>query len=198
VDLDPEVSPPATRRRGQELEDALLNAAWDTLVAGGYASFTIDAVAERAGTSRPVIYRRWKTREELVLAAIRHKASRDSRPVPDTGTLRGDVIALLRQANETRHELGAVLSAQLGAFYSETATTPADLRQQIIGGRTTSMDTIIERAIARGEVDPARLTPRIVALPFDLFRHEALMTLARVPDATMVEIVDEIFLPLVM
>jgi len=55
----------------------------------------------------------------------------------------------------------------------------------------------LERGIARGEVDPARLTERIRTLPFDLFRHEALMTLQPLSAAAITEIVDEIFLPLV-
>jgi len=48
-----------TRRRGAELEAALLDAAWDELQAVGYAGLTMEAVADRAGTSRAVLYRRW-------------------------------------------------------------------------------------------------------------------------------------------
>ena len=185
------------RRRGQELEDALLDAAWDELVANGYAGFTFDAVAERAGTSRPVLYRRWSGREELVMAAVRHRDAGTVRTVPDTGSLRGDVIEILATANETRLSFAAVFSVQLGAFYQETGTTPADMRRELLGNRPTSMDAVIRRAVERGEVDPARLTPRIAALPFDLVRLELLMTLKAVPLATIHSIVDEIFMPLV-
>jgi AcrR family transcriptional regulator len=185
------------RRRGRELEGALLDAAWAQLVSGGYGAFTFDAVAERAGTSKPVIYRRWTNRQELVVAAIQHFFTRGSRPIPDTGTLRGDMIALLTQANETRSAMAAVLSAQLGAYYQESGTTPAELREQILRDRTLAMDTVVQRALERGEITGAQLTPRIIALPFDLFRHEALMTLKAVPAETMIEIVDDIFLPLV-
>jgi len=59
------------------------------------------------------------------------------------------------------------------------------------------MEIIVRRAVERGEIDPARLTPRIAALPFDLVRQEVMMTLAPVPKDTIVEIVDDIFLPLV-
>jgi AcrR family transcriptional regulator len=196
VDLE-EAPAPSRRRRGQELEDALLDAAWDALIEGGYAAFTIDAVAERAGTSRPVLYRRWKTREDLVLAAIGHHVTRDVRPIPDTGSLRDDVIAVLLDANETRIAMAAIIVGQLGTYYQETGTTPADIRRQIIGERTTLIETIVRRAVERGEIDPARLTPRIAGLPFDLVRHEVMMTLGPVPKDTIVEIVDDIFLPLV-
>jgi AcrR family transcriptional regulator len=188
---------PAKRRRGQALEDALLDAAWEELVARGYNAFTMDAVADRAKTSRPVLYRRWSNREDLVLAAIRHSMGGGVRPLPDTGSLRGDVIALLTQGNESRPAFAAVISTQLGAFYAETQTTPADLRLRLIAGRTAAMDILVQRAVERSEVDPARLTPRITSLPIDLLRHDFLMTLAKVPMTTIIEIVDDVFLPLV-
>jgi AcrR family transcriptional regulator len=193
----PKASTPARRRRGKALEDALLDAAWAELVTRGYGGFTMDAVADRANTSRPVLYRRWSNREDLVLAAIRHSVAGDVKPLPDTGSLRGDVIALLTQGNESRPAFAAVISTQLGAYYAETQTTPAELRAQLIAGRTAAMDILVQRAVERGEVDPARLTPRITALPVDLLRHEVLMTLAKVPMTTIVEIVDDVFLPLV-
>ena len=186
-----------TRRRGRELEDALLTAAWEQLVSSGYGAFTIDAVATRAGTSKPVIYRRWPNREALVVAAVRHYFAQGSRPVPDTGTLRGDVIALLTEANESRFEIAAVISVQLGAYFQETGTTPAGLREQLLGDRPSAIVSIMRRAIERGEVTGTHLTPRMINLPFDLVRHEALMTLGSVSPETIREIVDDIFLPLV-
>jgi AcrR family transcriptional regulator len=195
VDLD-DVGP-VSRRRGQELEDALLDAAWEELKAGGYGAFTIDSVAERAETSRPVLYRRWKNRDELMLAAIKHFTTRDRKPVPDTGTLRGDLIELLDRAGGAPLALAAIISVQLGSYYQATQSSPADLRQQLLGDRTTSVDVVIARAVERGEIDPGRLTPRIIALPFDLFRHEVMMNLGPIPAQTITEIVDDIFLPLV-
>ena len=72
---------------------------------------------------------------------------------------------------------------------------PADLRAEITNART--IRAVIQRGIDRGEVDPDRLTPRIVALATDLARHEMLMTLKPLPDEVIREIVDDIFLPLV-
>lgn len=188
---------PARRRRGAELEDALLDAAWDELVENGYASFTIDAVAARAGTSRPVVYRRWPTRQELVRATVARAGARDRPATPDTGSLRGDLIALLELANATRVSLAAVLSVHLGSYFRETGTSFSDLRDVFLGGGSSAMDTINARAIERGEIDPARLTPRIAGLPFDLFRHDVMMTLRPVPSAAIAEMVDTIYLPLV-
>lgn len=187
----------AKRRHGVELENALLDAAWEQLVSGGYSAFTFDAIAERAGTSRPVLYRRWSTREALVLAAMQHFMTQGARPVPDSGSLRGDLIALLTQANETRSVAAAVISVQLATYYQENETTPDELRRHLLGDRTSAMEVVIRRAIDRGELTDAQIAPRILALPFDLLRNEALMTLKPVPAPTIIEIVDRIFLPLI-
>ncbi|MGC4934257.1 TetR/AcrR family transcriptional regulator [Gordonia sp. DT30] len=195
MDLDDPDKP--TRRRGAELEAAILDAAWEQLRERGYGGLTFEAVAERAGTSRPVLYRRWSNRAELVRALIARRGQVAAPIYPDTGTLRGDVLAALRDANRNRSDIVVMFSATLGEYYAETGATPGDLRAILIGERTTAMEKILDRAVQRGEADPDRLTPRVAGLPFSLYRHEVLMTLAPVPDETLEQIVDEVFLPLV-
>lgn len=185
------------RRRGRELESALLDAAWAELTEHGYDAFTIDAVATRAGTSRPVIYRRWPDKHALVRAAIGHNGMKSRITPPDTGSLRGDLLATMRQASETRFGVAVFLGMQLAAYYRETGTSIADLREVMLGGHTRGIDAIMARGIARGEIDPAKLTPRIAVLPFDLLRLHILMTFKPLPDEAIEEIVDTIFLPLV-
>jgi AcrR family transcriptional regulator len=188
---------PRSRRRGAELESALLEAAWDQLVAEGFGRFTIEAVAERAHTSKHVLYRRWAGREELLRAAIRHHGAATTPHIPDTGSLREDLLATLRRANTRSNDLAALFTALMASHFQDTGLTPAELRAEFLGDRVPAMKVILDRAVARGEVDPARLTPRVVAVPFDLFRHEAFMTLDHVPDRVLTEIVDEVFLPLI-
>ncbi|MFD4257633.1 TetR/AcrR family transcriptional regulator [Streptomyces sp. NPDC058534] len=188
----------AERRRGAELESALLDAAWDELVDVGYAHFTLDAVAARAGTSRPVIHRRWPDKQQLMIAALTHTAARHAVSVPDTGSMRGDVLALLRDINATRAHFVTAMSIQLAAYYRETGTTPADLRDHLHAGRPTTLETVFARAADRGEIDPERITDRMKSLPFDLLRHELLTTNTPAADTTLEEIVDTLFLPLVL
>lgn len=195
--MDLEASAPSTRRRGTELEDAILDAAWDLLTESGYQGFTIEAVAERARTSRPVVYRRWKTRAELVRATVRHFGERHQLREPDTGSLRGDVLELLRQSNRGRSAMVVLTSVQLGTFFDETGASPADLREILIGGRPSLMRPIVDRAIARGEIPSGVMTDRLMRLPFDLFRHDILMSLKPLSEAALEEIVDDVFLPLV-
>src|SRR3546814_11202702 len=72
-----------TRRRGAALEAALLDAAWAELLGGGYSAFTIEGVAVRARTSRPVIARRWSSRGDLALAEFKPYLQRSPLPIPD-------------------------------------------------------------------------------------------------------------------
>ncbi len=186
----------ATRRRGAELEDAILDAVWQEITERGYGGLSYEGVASRAHTSRAVLYRRWPTREQLVRATIRHLGAQTPRIDPDTGSLREDVLALLRHSNETRLGMWVVLSVQLAGFYAETGVTPAELRQELIGDRPSALRGVLARAVERGEAR-AELPPRVARVPFDLFRSEAILRLGPVPDAELVSIVDEVFLPLV-
>jgi len=191
-------APGPRRRRGAALEAALLDAAWDELVDKGYDGFTIDAVAERARTSRAVLYRRWSTKQELVRAAVGHAGEKhQSAEIPDTGSLRDDVVELLRGANQSRAWFGITVAMRLSGYYAETGTGLSDMRSAFMAGRVSRVDTLLARAVERGEADPAKLSPRVVAVPFDLYRQELLMTLKPVPDEVIESIVDEVFMPLV-
>jgi AcrR family transcriptional regulator len=66
------IEPARRRRHGQELESALLTAAWTEPVEVGYARLTMDSIAKRAQTSEAVLYRRWANKDQLVLAALEH------------------------------------------------------------------------------------------------------------------------------
>ncbi|WP_019932234.1 TetR/AcrR family transcriptional regulator [Nocardia sp. BMG111209] len=194
--LNEEARPPR-RRRGAALENSLLDAAWDELAAVGYAGFTIESVADRARTSRAVLYRRWATKPELVRAAVLHVGGKERVAIPDTGSLRDDLVELLRRANRSRAQMGIMMALQLSGYFAETGTSLAELREMFLAGRGHAVDTLLARALERREVDPAKLSPRVIGVPFDLYRQELLMTLAPVPDAVIESIVDEVFMPLV-
>jgi len=190
---------PPTRRRGTKLEAVLLQAAWDELTEVGYAALTMEGVAVRANTSRAVLYRRWPNRPELVVAALRQHAALAPIDLADTGSLRGDVLALLRHMSEGVGEVAGVLSFLIADYFQEAGLPPAVLRERAIADtpQSETMAQILDRAIARGEISPESLSPRIATVAVDLVRHDLIMTQAPVPDATLVEIVDKIFLPLV-
>ncbi|MCV7252975.1 TetR/AcrR family transcriptional regulator [Mycobacterium hackensackense] len=185
-----------SRRRGAALESAILDAAWDQLSEHGYDRFTIESVAARSSTARSVLYRRWPSRLELLRAAVRHRGEQDVITAPDTGSLRGDVLAVLSEVNRRRSGQIGLLTARLGAYYDEEGGSPAEFRSLFVPDGPSLMETIIARAVDRGELGPTPLPPRVVSLPSDLFRHEVLMTMAPATPETIIEIVDEVFLPL--
>jgi AcrR family transcriptional regulator len=188
---------PTQRRRGEVLENALLDAAWAELTERGYDDMTMDAVAARAGTSRAVLYRRWPSKQDLVVAMLVHNVKTDVVAAPDTGSLRGDVVALLKRANEARIRLATLVFTRLGGFYREANTNLADLATFVQGGRDSALEEVLAQALARGEIQPGQVSDRVARVPVNLFRYELMATLQPVPDEVIEDIVDNVFMPLV-
>jgi AcrR family transcriptional regulator len=193
----PHDPPTIKRRRGAVLEQAILRAAADELLVTGYAGFTMDQVARRAGTNKNALYRRWPSRAALAFAAYGLLTAEQFTP-PDTGDLREDILAVLRAAN--RHwasPLGEVLRGLL----ADLPENPDMLRQvQARGaeGSASLMTPVLERAVARGEARLEALRPRVAGVALALLRHDYFLRgVPEVPDTTLVEIVDEVYLPLI-
>jgi AcrR family transcriptional regulator len=188
------------RRRGPELEAALLSAAWDELVDVGFAGLTMESVAARARTGVAVLYRRWANKDQLAFDAIKHY--RAARPVTirDTGTLRGDLLALLTDMSKTRATFTAVAAgAALSGLGSAAGMTPARVRETLLGNRPMAgAELIFRRAHDRGEIDLGSIPSAVLTMPFDLVRHDLLMNLTSLKPARIRSILDEIFLPLVL
>ncbi len=183
-------SPPRRRRHGAVLEEALLEAAWEELLAVGYAAFTIDAVARRAGTSRPVIYRRWPHRAQLVLATLRaHAPSLRPDDFPDTGALRDDLLAGLRLWRDRSERIGPDVMSGLA---TELDHLPPDTLDASLG----ITREIVARAAARGEIGPRPIAAHVLVVPQAVLRHELLVRHHRPSDAELTRLVDDIALPL--
>jgi AcrR family transcriptional regulator len=189
--------PVRQRRRGPELEAALLEAAWDELVEAGFARLTMESVAARAHTGVAVLYRRWPRKDDLVMAAIGHYGAVHPVEVPDTGSLRGDLLALLGGIGEGRVAFTTVVSAAFAGLLADSGLTPADVRARLIGDRPRWSSEIYRRAHERGELDLDAVPRAVLEMPFDLMRHDLLMTLMPIPRERIVSIIDDLFLPLV-
>ena len=185
------------RRRGEELEVALLEAAWQELVEAGFARLTMESVAARAKTGVAVLYRRWPNKDDLVLAAIRHYGTAHPVDIPDTGSLRGDMVALLGSASSTRVSFAAIVGAAFSGLLSSTGLTPAQVREKVLADRPLWSAQIFGRAHERGEIDLNRIPPAALTMPFDLMRHDMLMTYKLIPPGRVLAIVDDLFMPLV-
>jgi hypothetical protein len=115
-------------------------------------------------------------RDRARRSAGRHRGAAAPTPAPDTG-IPGRPLALLAGANTDRNPMAVLVSSMLGSYYNKAGPTVAELRAEFRGQRGSAVEEVVSRAVERGVVDPARLTPRIIDLPFDLFRNEMMMTL---------------------
>ena len=185
------------RRRGEELEHAVLGAAWEELVDVGFASLTMESVAARASTGVAVLYRRWSNKDELVMAALQHYGRTRRIEIPDTGTLRGDMLELLGNVSDGRTSFTTIITATFAGLLANSGLTPAQVRERIMDDRPFWSDKIYRRAVERGEIDLDRIPPAVLTMPFDLIRHDLLMTLRPLTPERIRAIVDDLFLPLV-
>ena len=146
----------ATRRRGAELEAAVLDAAWDILSERGYGALTYEALAQQAKTAKQVIYRRWPTKRELLFALLRHHGTMLPSTQVDTGSLRDDVLTLMRNSNGRINDLTAIFSGLIGTHFDEVEATPRELRGALFGNRANAVELALERAAERGEIGSGR------------------------------------------
>lgn len=186
------------RRRGAVLERAILRAAAEELAECGYVGFTMDRIAARAGTNKNTIYRRWPDRAALAVAAYREMLPAGPDLVPDTGGLRSDAMAMLHRANaRMTSPAGRVLRALLAGIQDDPDRL-RELREHVIHAGDAAWLRVLARAVARGEARPEALTPRIATVAVDLLRNEySVNGVGTIPDAVLVEIIDDIYLPLV-
>ncbi|KQV07639.1 hypothetical protein ASC63_10450 [Leifsonia sp. Root112D2] len=119
----------------------------------GYSGVTFEAVAKRAGVTRPTIYRRWSSKSHLLSAALHAVAPRD--PVPDTGSGLDDVLMLVSRLQLTLVDtglLGVVLELMAGS--AEPGAMNEPLRRDYLLVRFQTFADICDRAVARGELAP--------------------------------------------
>ncbi|MQA81220.1 MAG: TetR family transcriptional regulator [Streptosporangiales bacterium] len=183
------------RRRGAALNEAIFAAVFAEIEDHGYPRLTMERVAERARASKASLYRRWPTRVQLVMDAVYHHL-RPQRHAFDTGSLRGDLLMALRSAAE-------MLAGPLGeAFQGVLSEVLRDKEQAAVvrgwsrGSGVRTMREITDRAAERGEVDSRALTPRRLEVGQALLRHHFLFHGPDIADDVIVDIVDDVLLPL--
>jgi len=138
--------------RSARVQVAVFEATFQLLEERGYERLSMASIAERAGVHETSLYRRWKTKEQLVLDAVNHRVAQDI-PVPDTGALRSDLIAVLQS-------LQLFLQSRVGQALFQTAGATLHLpelcalRQERWRQRRAQLQILFDRAITRGEVSP--------------------------------------------
>ncbi|MFX3618829.1 MAG: TetR/AcrR family transcriptional regulator [Sporolactobacillus sp.] len=186
----------AKRRRGTELETALLSAAWSQLQALGYQKLTMEGIAAAAHTTKTVIYRRWSKKALIVIAAFKRFGPTIDFKMPDTGDLRTDLYALLTTPVEAFSILGretvqGLIADQIGESINEVFMAANSNNNWI----KQATDEILAHAESRGEIEPDQISERIKNLPVLLLVNEILAN-GTLTKTAVAEIVDTILMPL--
>ncbi|HEY7430309.1 MAG TPA: TetR/AcrR family transcriptional regulator [Streptosporangiaceae bacterium] len=148
-------APPRGRPRSEKAHKAILDAAAELLLARGLSAVSMDAVAERAGVSKATIYRWWPTKETLALDALYTEWATVGPSPRDTGSLRSDLLALLRPW--ARLTSSRPYGRVIAALITEAQTDPVfatEYRQRVVEPRRDQARAIFRRAIERGEIPP--------------------------------------------
>lgn len=138
--------------RGQAARRRILDATRDVIYEGGLEAFSVEAVATASGAARTTIYRHWPEPKELVIEALMSMSS--AFPTPDTGSLATDLEAL---ANSLRPIFSDPRTRRLILDLTRAAGEDPVMErvaQELSRNRQVSTQTILQRAIARGEIDP--------------------------------------------
>lgn len=155
----PSSSRKRTGGRSARVRQAVLTATLDQLASQGIEGLTISEVATRAGVAETTIYRRWGTRTALVADAVTELAAVNN-PVPDTGTLRGDLHQLADQISDLISRPGiARLLAAITALSADSDVATA--RRRFWNDRFELTACVVRRAVERGEL-PESVLPREV------------------------------------
>lgn len=172
-----------SHRRGEHVRQNVLAAAFDELTANGFHAASVAGVAKRSGVHETTIYRRWLTRENLFVAAMLERSA-DAIPAPDTGSTRGDLLALVREVLD-------YLRSPAGAAVLRAAALPvddsyADARTTFFAGRLNALAPVVGRGIERGDLRPdtdARLLLEMLIAPI----HGRLLLTGEPVDDNVVE-----------
>src|SRR5438270_2617946 len=163
------------RPRSAEADAAIQQATVDLLVTEGYAGLTMSGVAVHAGVSTATLYRRWRSKLDLVIDVLAIRA--EETPVPDTGTLEGDCREMLHMlVDKARTTQTTPIMAGLVGEIGRNPELASSLRANLIAPRRAALHEVFRRAQARGEIRPEVDASLAADLLFGPLYHRLLVT----------------------
>jgi AcrR family transcriptional regulator len=175
-------------------EKQLLAVTLQVLTETGYDKLTVDQVVARAHASKTTVYRRWPSKADLVGAAFAHRTRGEFGIPPDTGTLRGDLLALAEMITSAAGEYGRVIAGILAAGERSPRLREL-LAKDLYYQRRDQVQGVLRRAATRGEIAPEAISDDLwdVLPAYILFR--TLLDERPVPPATLRALIDDVLLP---
>jgi AcrR family transcriptional regulator len=187
------------RRRDPTRDAEILDAALEVLAETGYDGMTVDMVAARAKAGKATVYRRWASKGELVVDAIAcmKKNDIDLEHLPDTGTLRGDLVAMIRP-----HAIqdGAKKLQVMAGITSMLARDPQlvdAVTAAIVEPRASLNRVFMQRAIERGEISADTDVDTLAMIMPSMTAYRVLILQKPVDREFLLSLIDGVLLPAV-
>jgi AcrR family transcriptional regulator len=198
-DLAPELDEHARlgRKRDHTRDPEILDAALEVLAEHGYERMTVDMVAARAKAGKATLYRRWPSKAELVIEAVACMKQRDSDPadLPDTGTLRGDLVALIRPHSIEESERKVQVMGGLVSMLSRDPGLAEAVNDAITEPRARLNRALMERARERGEIRADADLDTIAHIGPSMVAYRTLVQRKPVDRAFLIGLIDGVVLP---
>ena len=194
VDIDVVEKDVAASRRGAGRRTAICQATCELLAKVGYDRMTMDAIANQAKASKATIYRMWPDKPQLVAEAIKCQFG-DTADLPNTGSLRGDLLALLSAACEvSTSEVGEIIVGLMTAAKHDPRLAET-LSQTMFEDKAKLHAELVRRAAERGEVDPDTDPGLVHELIHSLISGRMTWNLGPLDDEYARHVVDDIMIP---
>jgi AcrR family transcriptional regulator len=185
------------RKRDHTRDPEILQAAIDVLAECGYERMTIDMVATRAKAGKATLYRRWSSKGELVVEAIACMKKGEFTPekLPDTGTLRGDLLAMIRPHSLEESERKLQVMGAVASMLSRDPQLAEAVAAAITEPRTAINRALMQRAVDRGEVRADADIETIAQIGPSMAAYRTLAQRKPVDREFLVSIIDGVVLP---
>jgi AcrR family transcriptional regulator len=187
------------RKRDHTRDPEILQAALEVLAETGYDGMTIDMVAARAKAGKATLYRRWPSKAELVIDAVAcmKTSDIDFENLPDTGTLRGDLIAMIKPHAIEDGERKLQVMAGLLSMLSRDPGLAQAVNAAIVEPRAAVNRILMRRAADRGEISPDCDIETLSLITPSMAAYRVLVLKKPVDRAFLISLIDGVLLPAV-
>ncbi|WP_395639799.1 TetR/AcrR family transcriptional regulator [Pseudolysinimonas sp.] len=190
-------APKLGRKRDHTRDADILESALDVLAETGYDGMTIDMVAARAKAGKATLYRRWPSKAELVIDAVAclKQSDHDPENLPDTGSLRDDLIAMIRTPTVLEGERKLQVMAGIASMVSRSPELAEAARQAIVEPRLAINRALMQRARDRGEIAPDADIELAAMIAPAMVSYRVLMLRTPTTRDFMISLIDGVILP---
>ena len=185
------------RKRDPTRDQEILDATLDVLAETGYDGMTIDMVAARAKAGKATVYRRWTSKPDLVLDAVACMKSSevDLAALPDTGSLRGDLVAMIRPPSIRDGERKLKIMAGIVSMISRAPELAEAAREALVEPRAAVNRVLFQRAVDRGEIPADSNIEKLCMIGPALVAYRVLILRTPIDREFLIDNIDTVILP---